>query len=387
VYAGVAPPLSIDGDLTDIAGLLAAVAGWQAQAADWLSAVVVGLGQAAKDAILLVDTDMPLPLDFAAMAALVGAYYVQSPGRLWAIEPWKKLWLTGQITPPRLSLGAAAGAVYIVDASPAALAGQYVPFGNGPADLPAVYVDRDSGAHLRKAASARPLVRLTMTASITRTSSPSLVAILPGDGSSDETLILNTHSDGTNFVEENGTLGLVELARYFRRRQQRGHRLRRSLVFSCVTGHFNGWPPFPQTKGFVDDHPDLIKRAAAALTIEHLGVTEWLDDARGYHPSGLPEPGVMYVDERLTALTLDSFVRYRLPNHALARSDANLYFGVGGPLHSAGVPSLSFLTGPTYLCQTVPDGCLDKLDPQLMRLQINWFADLLQRIDQRPRLG
>jgi hypothetical protein len=150
-----------------------------------------------------------------------------------------------------------------------------------------------------------------------------------------------------------------------------------------VTGHFNGDPPFPQTQGFIDDHPDLIRRAKAALTIEHLGVSEWLDDTRGYYSTGEPEPGVMYVDEKLTALAFDSFIQHRLPNHSLAHAHGNVYFGVGGPLENV-VPSLSFLTGPTYLVRTVRDGCLDKLDADLFRRQVAWFADLLQRLDQSP---
>jgi hypothetical protein len=220
-----------------------------------------------------------------------------------------------------------------------------------------------------------------MTATKTATTSPSLVAVMPGDGTTQDVLITNTHTDGTNFVEENGTLGLVELARYFHAQRQQGRGPRRSIVFSCVTGHFNGDPSFPQTQGFIDHHPDLIARATAALTVEHLGVTEWRDDTHGYYSIGEAEPGVMYVDESLAALVLGSFMQHPIPNTSLARSRANLYFGVGGALQSAGVPSLSFLTGPTYLCQTAANGCLDKLDPQLMRRQVAWFADMLQRID------
>ena len=35
----------------------------------------------------------------------------------------------------------------------------------------------------------------------------------------------------------------------------------------------------PQTEGFIDQHPDVIAKTAAAVTIEHFGAEEWNDDA------------------------------------------------------------------------------------------------------------
>jgi hypothetical protein len=80
----------------------------------------------------------------------------------------------------------------------------------------------------------------------------------------------------------------------------------------------------------------------------------------------------------------DSFVRYNLPNHALGRAHGSVYFGVGGALQKAGIPSMSFIAGPTYLVQNGPtqgDGVLDKLDPQVAARQMAWFIDILTRLD------
>ncbi|MFX4620532.1 hypothetical protein ABTB32_19485, partial [Acinetobacter baumannii] len=66
----------------------------------------------------------------------------------------------------------------------------------------------------------------------------------------------------------------------------------RTLVFSLVTGHMA--PHMPQANGFIDAHPDLVAKSAAAVTIEHLGAREWLDDSSGYHDSGRPEIAALF---------------------------------------------------------------------------------------------
>ena len=45
-----------------------------------------------------------------------------------------------------------------------------------------------------------PTVRMVMTADKQQATSPSLVAVLPGIGATDDVLIVNTHSDGPNFA-------------------------------------------------------------------------------------------------------------------------------------------------------------------------------------------
>lgn len=333
--------------------------------------------------ILLVDTHLPASYSRAFYDAQLDVFLKQ-PGD--ESTPWKKLFDPALWTAAFAAPGAdtAAGIVCIVDASYPALAYDYMPPLLGSAGTPVVYVDRDTGARLRQAVVAAPRVRLTVTAARTATTSPSIAAVLPGDGSTDRVLIGNTHSDGVNFVEENGGLGLVEIARYFHQRELRGQGLHHDLVFSFVTGHFNADPPFPQTQGFIDAHPDLIARTSAALTIEHLGVTEWVDDQYGYHPTGWPELAFTWVDDKLVPLATSTFERYYLPNHRLAHSETKLYPGVGAALSAAGVPSMSFLGVPDYLLTAAPDGCLDKLDSALMRRQLTWFIDMLQQLDAQP---
>src|SRR4051794_21935453 len=161
-------------------------------------------------------------------------------------DDYKRSWTT-LATIPRLDPFKAAGAAgggFALDAPAANARGQYTPFIWGYQDLPALIVDRDTGAKLRAQAVTVPKARLTLTASLTITKSDSLVAILPG--ATDEVLIVNTHTDGQNAFEENCGIACVALAQHFAAKPKSARQ--RTLVFSCVTGHFSGGGQ-PQTPG------------------------------------------------------------------------------------------------------------------------------------------
>jgi hypothetical protein len=201
--------------------------------------------------------------------------------------------------------------------------------------------------------------------------------VLPGQ--TDEVMIFNTHTDGQGFVEENGGVAFVQLARYFASRPAR-QRLRRTLVFAAWPGHMVA----DITGSWMNDHADIVKRAAAALTVEHLGCTEWNDSVgEGYRPTGLPEAFYVWTTQgKMFELTRDTVVAHRLARTALMRPPAQ--FGVGSPYQSAGVPQIGAIAGPEYLLTISPNGDLDKLDERLAARQIAWLADLARRIDPVP---
>jgi hypothetical protein len=360
VYLGPAPS---DGDA--VAGLLAGVPG----------------GLAGR--IVLMDAPVA-PLTVGSLDPLLT--YRHDPDRtISETDDYKRAWTT-LLTIPRLDAFKAAGAAGVVlslDASAANAAGQYTPFIWGYADLPALIVDRETGARLRRAAAGVPKVRLVLEATLRRTSSDSLVATLPGNGSTDELLIVNTHTDGQNAFEENGGIACVELAR--RAKALGRSRRDRTLVFCCSTGHFSGGGQ-PQTQGFIDDHPELIARAAAALTIEHFGAREWLDDARGYHPTGQIEIGAIFHSQTgIVPPAIASLKSADLRRTELLRPAAVTFFGVGAALHEKGVPSVAFIAGPNCLLALEgTEGHLDKLDGRRFAREVRWSADLLDRLDRLP---
>jgi hypothetical protein len=140
----------------------------------------------------------------------------------------------------------------------------------------------------------------------------------------------------------------------------------------------------PQTQGWIDAHPNLVKRAAAALTVEHLGCSEWIDTLdRGYHATGDAEMFAVWTTQgKMFDLTRDTVVAHGLPRTSLLRPPAQ--FGVGGAFQSAGVPQIGAIAGPEYLVTISPNGDLDKLDERLAARQIAWLADLARKIDGVP---
>jgi hypothetical protein len=376
-YGGTAPALSLSGD--DLGALQSAIAQYPAQLASWAAAL---RSTTPQDSILLVDLPMPAPLTAGAFLPI--ATYENWPGHTtadWASSDYKRLWIEPGLGVPLAPFqqNGAKAVVFIVDASYEALKGGYLPFGHGFEPLPALYVDRTTGEQLRSAAAGQPTARLTLTATRQKTPTAAITAVL--EGASKETLIFNTHTDGQGFAEENGGVAFVQLARYFGS-LPRNKRLKRTLVFAAWPGHMAS--DLPQTQGWIDAHTDLVDAAAAALTVEHLGCTEWDDTIdKGYHPTGQPELfGIWTTQGKMFELTRDTVVKHNIPRAALLRPPVQ--FGVGAAFQTSGVPQIGAIAGPEYLVTISDNGDLDKLDEQLAARQIAWLADLATELDTIP---
>ncbi|MCW2990822.1 MAG: hypothetical protein JWM73_1416, partial [Solirubrobacterales bacterium] len=377
VYGGTLPAPSINGP--DPAAFQAGLARYPADIASWAQALPGTLGGSPQGSVLVVDVPAPVPITAGVLAGDMTFYNGQGETQADLLgSDYKRLWLVPGLAMPLDAFTAlgVAGVVLIVDASFEALKGQYAPFESKNEDVPALYVDRDTGAALRAGAAARPKARLTLTATRRTVPSPTVTAVLPGQ--SKETLIFNTHTDGQGFVEENGPVAFVQLARHFASLPA-GKRLKRTLVFANWPGHMSN--DLPQVDGWIEAHRDLVDRAAAALTIEHLGCSEWSDTAdRGYHATGRAELFAVWTTQGpMFEHTRDAVVAHDLPRTALMRPPAQ--FGVGSAFQGQGVPQIGAIAGPEYLLTISDDGELDKLDEALAARQIAWVADLATRLD------
>src|SRR5262249_46668192 len=146
--------------------------------------------------------------------------------------------------------------------------GQYAPFGRPFADLPCVWVGEKTGADLRRIAAEGGKATIVLEATIApNTPTETLYGILPG--ASEEIILVHTHSDGPNAVEENAPIGVVALAKYLASLPK--GTLKRTFLFTMTTGHMAYSPTAKSWRGFEEKHPDLVKRAVGALVFEHLG--------------------------------------------------------------------------------------------------------------------
>jgi hypothetical protein len=116
-----------------------------------------------------------------------------------------------------LRAAAAAGAkgvLFVKELPRAQLADHYEPYEGTPWKVPAVYLGADEGKQITDALSAGSSVsaRLVLHASYRQVQTPTVLATIPGR--SRQRIVVDSHTDGTNAVEDNGPVAMVAMARY-----------------------------------------------------------------------------------------------------------------------------------------------------------------------------
>ncbi|MGH9142812.1 MAG: hypothetical protein ACRD2I_16900, partial [Vicinamibacterales bacterium] len=275
-----------------------------------------------------------------------------------------------------------AGAVAVIlgwtDVSDANAQDQYTPFSRPPQGIPGLYVGRGTLARLRALGSGAGATVVLEAETVPDTPTDTLIATLPGV--TDEVVIVNTHTDGPNATEENGALGILALAQYFSRIPKAERK--RTLVFPLTTGHFAG-PWVPSIRGVIEKHPDVIKRAVAAVTVEHLGCREWMDDASmRYAATGKNEWSVAITPDKTLGRALVEALQGSRDRAGVVNPVNGGWLGEGSSLSRAGIPTIGYIPQPNYLLAGPADGCIEKLSPELMHSQIQVFARLLHAIEE-----
>jgi hypothetical protein len=277
-----------------------------------------------------------------------------------------------------------AGAVGVIlawtDVSDANAIDQYTPFSRPPQGIAGLYVGRETGVKLKSLAGTDAKATVVLEVDIyPDTPTDTLIATLPG-ATADEVIIVNSHTDGPNATEENGGLGILALAKYFAKIPKSERK--RTIVFPLTTGHFAG-PWVPSMRGIIQKYPDLIKRAVAALTVEHLGCKEWADDASlHYKPTGENEWAVAITEYASTGKILVEALQGSSDSKtAVVNPVHGGWLGEGGGLARAGVPTIGYIPQPNYLLAGPADGCIEKLSAERMHAEIEVFAKAIHKID------
>ena len=282
----------------------------------------------------------------------------------------------------QLEQAKAAGVIYMWNnVSDGNAEDQALPFSAASSPVPALWVNATTGKRLKQAAASDAQMTLTLDAAIhPDTPTDNLWAILPGK--TDETIIINTHTDGCNACEENGGLGVVALAKYFSKIPQAQRN--RTLVFLMTTGHF-GHGYVPAARDWRQTNPDLMKKAVACVTIEHLAANEWVDapEKNEYKASGGYDWGVAYTPLRPEGAVFLNAIDGTEAKHTYAWKPAGAYPGEGAGFWAAGIPALSYIPSPQYLfIAPAKGGGLEKLDRNRLHGEVTAFARAVTALDK-----
>jgi len=334
----------------------------------------------------IVVYDLPrLTIPMGALSSLA-LHVTDDAGTMGFTTPFSRPFLdmvVAQVVTTALKSAGAAGAVGVVDYPKEGAQGSYYPFFARflPAS-PTVYLDRDQGRALKQRLGGRLLspqkARLTLDALEEEVEAYNVVARLPG--ASPLEIVLSSHTDGTNSIEDNGTAAILGMMRYYTRvpQSQRPRSLR--VVFSG--GHFGGGGLGQYLEAH---HDELQARVLAAVEIEHVGAREWLEVAPGVMAlTGLNEPQVIVsplgaVFERESALLSSQMDRSLVLPPVLPFGEGQAY------RNDTGLPMIQYITGPVYLLNFgIPEVTSEYTDYPLMHRQVRAFIRLVTNLAAEP---
>ena len=301
----------------------------------------------------------------------------------------------------------AAGVLFVKELPAHQLPGHYEPYEGLFWKVPGAFLGADEGKALTDAIASgkAPVARLVSRASVKRVQTPTIIATLPGANA--QKIVIDSHTDGTNAVEDNGPLAMLAMARYFAKRAVACRP--RTIEFALSTAHFYQYlvPGNDRNGGALQVARRLDKeydegKVAGVVVIEHLGALEYLDRPRPdgvgrvLQLTGRPEP--MIIAETIS-LPLRSAVQQVVSRYDMRRTlmirgadvpsvRAPLHCSFGGegtPFNKRLLPTVAAIAAPQTLYN--PAFGIEGIDFGLMHRQMLAFTELIQRMGEMPQSG
>lgn len=259
---------------------------------------------------------------------------------------------------------------------------------------------------LERRAKALPGVRARVTLVSRRApvTTRTLTVTVPGSGR--ERVVVDSHTDGTNAVEDNGPIAMLAIARYLSGLPSACRR--RPVQFSFSTGHFYQRLVSPARRhggtGVVARRLDRDYdggTVAGVVVVEHLGAREWTAAPRAdgvgrvLRLTGRPELTLVGVSEspKLVGGVETVIRRHDLRRTALLRgADGAVaervpprcsFGGEGTPFNERLLPTVATIAAPQTL-YNAPFG-FEGIDFGLMRAQTLAYTDLVLRLERMSR--
>lgn len=233
-------------------------------------------------------------------------------------------------------------------------------------NVPGIYLDREAGSSVLQAAKLGQTATIVLKAVREKAITRNVFGIIPGKRK-DSFVVVNSHTDGLNAVEENGTLALVSIAQYLTRLPEDS--LEHSVMILLTTGHFL---TSIGAQEFCRMHKaDYLKQCAAVIALEHIGAIEWDENKQGHMaPTGRYEPALFFVPDRAgfnegakhmmevagthpvkvcrpIPIQKLGFLKKKLPELPGDDMDGMLP-GEGQLFAINGVPTANYISGPVY---------------------------------------
>lgn len=301
-----------------------------------------------------------------------------------------------QIDPTLIDAGkaGAAGVVFLWDVPTAQVRGYWEPHTGTRFRVPAVYAGNDQAARLRRLAQEGASAHIIVRAKWDRVRTRNLIATLTGQ--TRERIVVNTHTDGVTWVQENGSVGAIALARYLARLPLRCRH--RDVQFALTSDHlgFTGDGTFRYGKQLDKDYAKGT--VAFVMSIEHLGTREILPTGPNntLRFTGRGEPIAWSAPEEsptLVRASVDAVKRRRLDHTVVLKgveapvADRVPQFcsqgGLGTNFNSLLIPTISTITGPWSLW--APSFGERAIDFGRMRREVLATGDVARALDRVPR--
>jgi hypothetical protein len=295
----------------------------------------------------------------------------------------------------------AKGILFVKDLPRRQLTNHYEPYEGTPWKVPAVYLGADEGKQISDALASGAAVsaQLVLRAGFKRVDTPTIRATIPGQ--SPQRIVVDSHTDGTNAVEDNGSVAMVAIARYLA--QLPSACRPRTVEFVFPTAHFyqrvldlnhrHGGAGVIATE--LDNEYDQGK-VSAVLVLEHLGAIDYeqmprADGGPGQElvPNGLraiqfigitPSPPLVatvtqvvhsYDMQRTILLQGADAPGSTVPSHCN-------FGGEGTPYNQHLLPTMGVISAPQSLYD--PSFGLEGIDFNVMHSELLGFTELLNRL-------
>ncbi|MCP9333759.1 zinc-binding metallopeptidase family protein [Lentilactobacillus hilgardii] len=270
---------------------------------------------------------------------------------------------------------------------------EILPFTNDYLGIPAVWVHEKQQPLLEKTCHANKTVTLTINGHAKEeVTTESFSTMIKGTESKNQTIIINTHTDGPNAIEDNGPIALLTMLKYIKDQKMN---FRHTFIFCFVSGHFqisqagihggqatSRW--LKDSRQYWDGHSTHGK-AVLGITVEHLGVDSYTDNPRQNRLiyQNMSDSMYVYVSNQRNLSILNEAMKVTQPlgNYYMLKCLKTAYFGEGQPLFQNGIPTISFICMPLTLCQLA--SFRNEPNIRLMFNQINLIMQLLTLSDRR----